>query len=379
MRKDITYSLYADDNIDYEILNRIPYHNSVKFGGNKFDLNKTLSVINENLKNYTLVSNLYIGPDGTETGDYLYVINNIGVLITKTTDTLDDNLPEDIYDIESNEDIKKPETSQEANYIISKIVIYYNNETIDLHNILKEKFKTVLYEDKSNYFYTIGVDRYGYKLEKNKSKEIDETALTYNYGKDFKPKYKKLLTSLIEESNGLYLLHGEPGTGKTYLNRILIQNLCKIKKVLLLPSFMIEHLSKPEFIMFLKEHKNIIIIMEDAEFALTDRNAKTGSEIAVSNILNMTDGLFNDIMSTQIIATFNTNLSNIDSALTRVGRLKFEHKFDKLKPDDVKTVSDVLDIKIDSITEMSLAEIYNYADYIEKNNSTQNKKIGFSK
>ena len=47
----------------------------------------------------------------------------------------------------------------------------------------------------------------------------------------------------------------------------------------------------------------------------------------------MSDGILSDIAKCQIICTFNTQLSNIDSALS--GRLLGECYFDKLTQDHV--------------------------------------------
>ncbi len=54
---------------------------------------------------------------------------------------------------------------------------------------------------------------------------------------------------------------------------------------------------------------------------------------AVSNILNLLDGLMDDSLHQPIIATFNCEISKIDTALLRNGRLNANHEFKKLPTD----------------------------------------------
>ena len=65
-------------------------------------------------------------------------------------------------------------------------------------------------------------------------------------------------------------------------------------------------------------------------------------------------------MHQQIIATFNCDLTKIDPALLRKGRLIANYEFNKLDLDSAKILSDKLGFGTDAVTEpMTLAEIYN--------------------
>ncbi len=92
---------------------------------------------------------------------------------------------------------------------------------------------------------------------------------------------------------------------------------------------MAEMLSEPSFIPFLMDHRNSILIIEDAERVISDREGN-GSPAGVSNILNLTDGILGDCLNIQVIATFNMKKEKIDQALLRKGRLIAEHKFEKI-------------------------------------------------
>ena len=83
-------------------------------------------------------------------------------------------------------------------------------------------------------------------------------------------------------------------------------------------------------------HSNSILIIEDAENIILDRKANSLSTQAVSNILNLSDGLLGDAIHQQIICTFNCDVQSIDPALRREGRLVLEHKFDKLSVENAR-------------------------------------------
>jgi energy-coupling factor transporter ATP-binding protein EcfA2 len=199
--------------------------------------------------------------------------------------------------------------------------------------------------------------------------------LELNYGKDFVKVFNTIEKRLNEPNGkGIILLHGEPGSGKTSLIKYLT-TIVKDKEILFIPPSMAEMLSEPSIIPFLMDHKNSILIIEDAERVIGDRESN-GSAAGVSNILNLTDGILGDCLSIQIIATFNMKREKIDQALLRKGRLIAEHKFDKLSVEETNKLLKHLN-KDHVVTDgMVLADIYNIDVEVHK---TQNKtnKIGF--
>jgi ATP-dependent 26S proteasome regulatory subunit len=134
-------------------------------------------------------------------------------------------------------------------------------------------------------------------------------------------------------------------------------------------------LSEPSIIPFLMEHRNSILIIEDAERVISDRELN-GSSAGVSNILNLTDGILGDCLNIQIIATFNMKREKIDQALLRKGRLIVEHKFTKLSVDETNKLLKSLKKDFVSKEEMCLADIYNIDTEIFKSND-KSTKIGF--
>ena len=194
-----------------------------------------------------------------------------------------------------------------------------------------------------------------------------------NYGSEF-INIHNVITETHNKPNGkgIILLHGDPGTGKTSYIKYLT-SLVKDKEVLFVPPSMAEMLSEPSIIPFLMDHRNSILIIEDAERVIADREGN-GSPAGVSNILNLTDGILGDCLNIQIVATFNMRREKIDSALLRKGRLIAEHKFEKLNVEDSNKLLKFLKKEHEVNESMSLADIYNIDTELIK---TSNKsKIG---
>jgi ATP-dependent 26S proteasome regulatory subunit len=203
---------------------------------------------------------------------------------------------------------------------------------------------------------------------------IPECDLELNYGKDFIKVHNTIVKRLNTPGDkGIILLHGLPGTGKTTYIKILTK-LIKDKDILFIPPSMAEMLSEPSIIPFLMDHRNSILLIEDAERVIADRQGK-GSPAGVSNILNLTDGILGDCLNIQVIATFNMQRERIDDALLRKGRLICEHKFDKLNVNDTNTLLQHLKKEKTSPVPLTLADIYNIDTELYKV-SVESKPIG---
>ncbi len=199
--------------------------------------------------------------------------------------------------------------------------------------------------------------------------------LALNYGNKFAQTHEIIINRLNNNKDkGFFAFWGEPGTGKsTYLK--YLTSVVKEKEILFIPPSMAEMLSDPSIIPFLMNHKNSILIIEDAERVISDRQTN-GSAAGVSNILNLTDGILGDCLNIQIIATFNMDRERIDPALLRKGRLVAEHKFDKLTIEESNKLLKHIGKDIIVNEPMCLADIYNIdTDYIRT--TTNTKKIGF--
>jgi hypothetical protein len=121
-----------------------------------------------------------------------------------------------------------------------------------------------------------------------------------------------------------------------------------------------QNITNPEFMNLLLDYPNSILIIEDAENIIMDRQI-TGSS-AVSNLLNISDGLLGDCLNTQIICTFNMPISKIDPALMRKGRLIAKYYFGKLSVIKGQYLSDKMKLNQNITEPMTIAEIFNHTE-----------------
>lgn len=204
--------------------------------------------------------------------------------------------------------------------------------------------------------------------------EIKRTKLNIatNYEDDFADVDATIRKRLnTKNDKGIVLLHGKPGTGKTTYLRHLIARLRK--KVLFVPNNVAVNLTDPDFVSLLIDNPNSVLVIEDAEQVLQDRR-ETGHS-AVSNLLNISDGLLADCLNIQIICSFNTQLSNIDSALMRKGRLIARYEFGALSIAKAQALSDSLGFATTITRPMTVSEVYNQNELTFER---QKNKIGFS-
>jgi predicted DNA-binding protein YlxM (UPF0122 family) len=193
-----------------------------------------------------------------------------------------------------------------------------------------------------------------------------------HYNDDFQKAHETILNRLNKENDkGIVLLHGLPGTGKTSYIRSLITALQK--KVIFLPPHMASSLGSPQLIPLILENTNSILVIEDAENIVIDRNQNGISP--VSTILNMSDGLVSDCLNIQIICSFNTDLFNVDKALLRKGRLIAKYEFGKLETSKANTLSRKLGYDSHFTEPQVLTDVFNQ----EETSSTINvlKLVGF--
>ncbi|CAF3664255.1 unnamed protein product [Rotaria sp. Silwood1] len=272
----------------------------------------------------------------------------------------------------------EPDQEEKIFHCFSTVMIFHVPQTADRARTLLgqiSKFKLfpiteatlqMVCHDAQSGFYTSSI----------RMKQPHITDLKLHYGDEFEIIHEQLLKTLQEkDSTGITLLHGPPGTGKTYYLRYLINEI-KEKSLIYVPPDLVNEITKPGFLPFLMQYPNSILIVEDAENIIRDRiqNTILPSQ-AVANLLNLSDGLLGDAMHQQIICTFNCDVKGIDPALLRDGRLVVEHKFDKLSVEHARRMCVELGIygNGEDIHEpISLAEIYT-----RKNDAVANMANGF--
>jgi SpoVK/Ycf46/Vps4 family AAA+-type ATPase len=194
-----------------------------------------------------------------------------------------------------------------------------------------------------------------------------------NYNNDFREIHQTVMKRLSRNNDkGLVLLHGKPGTGKTSYIRYLITSLRK--NVIFLPPKMAGAITNPDLISILVENPNSIFVIEDAENIIVDRESEGHSP--VSALLNISDGLLSDCLNIQIICSFNTDITKVDSALMRKGRLIAKYEFKELEPEKANSLSAKLGFSTSFSKPASLTAIYNQ-DEMDFQTVKRRNTIGF--
>lgn len=213
---------------------------------------------------------------------------------------------------------------------------------------------------------------YGLDLEEF---EIQKPLLNVedNYNDEFSEIHQMIHKRLSQKKDkGLVLLHGKPGTGKTSYIRYLITSLRK--KVIFLPPNMASAITNPDLMKLLINNPDSIFVIEDAENIIIDREENGYSP--VSTLLNISDGVLSDCLNIQIVCSFNTDLSKVDSALLRKGRLIAQYEFKELETEKAQKLSDKLGFRTIITSPMTLTDIYNQHEKVFENKKNR-VSIGF--
>ena len=152
--------------------------------------------------------------------------------------------------------------------------------------------------------------------------------LPENYAPGMESRFQKVISSCTEKepSGRISIISGPPGTGKSRLVMALVDAIKQGADALLIPSNTVDGLTGPALATMLMERRDgydsrpSVLIIEDADEAIRKRKGD-GGDSALSGLLNLSDGIFGQILDTRIICTTNIDKSEVDPAIFRPGRL----------------------------------------------------------
>jgi DNA replication protein DnaC len=215
-------------------------------------------------------------------------------------------------------------------------------------------------------------NKHGLSLTKVDVKIDDKFDFEEIYNDEILQNQDKIDSFLTNDQTGLFLLYGKPGTGKTTFIKYVVKQ-HKEKTFIYIPNLLFQQLDAPALIEFFSEHPDSILILEDAEALLT---AREEGNTTISTLLNLTDGMLGEALRIKVIATFNCEISKIDPALTRKGRLKGVFKFNELSIDKTNALIEKVNPLYVTESCMVLTEILNVD--VDLNLETKPKNnIGF--
>ncbi len=240
--------------------------------------------------------------------------------------------------------------------------------------------------------YTIDEDAPGFVMVQNaKSTKriplqpayfLSSRMLTLHYGPGFDQWAAEFAAGLMQ--NGLSILRGKPGTGKTSFLRHLIYSLAESHRFYYVPvdSFGLLQNHMTDFL--IKERKRfdgkvLVIVLEDAEQLLASRRG--GRDMLTSSLLNFTDGFIGDMAQAHLICTMNGNLKDLDEAVLRPGRQRFFREFLPLDWPQAQALAAELGVSLVEERSYSLAELYHFKDASKPDRLGKNETpaIGFPK
>jgi hypothetical protein len=253
-----------------------------------------------------------------------------------------------------------------------EVSIYYSEKSIAEKNAILQILNESKYIKPVEICFNMIVSADDLYLRKMGLDEKSDYDVNLLYNDDLFDELPKIDSFIKNDATGLMLLHGTPGTGKTNFIKELIRRHPE-QSFIYIPNKLFAAIDSVNFVNFFIENKNSILIIEDAEALLVDREK---GNFSISTLLNLTEGLLGEALKIKVICTFNCEIGKIDKALTRKGRLKFIYEFKPLKTVKVNELFKVLNVEHTSEKEMPISDIFHHC-YNNGLIVEEKKTIGF--
>ena len=180
-----------------------------------------------------------------------------------------------------------------------------------------------------------------------------------NYTQDVVAQMHETVRMLHEATNGLVVLNGPPGTGKTHLLRAMLTEVAHHREgVVCNPP--LDFLTEMGLLARATTmYDASLIVLEDLGDILTEQSPTEHTQVN-ANLLNVTDGLLSLLSNSVIVLTFNTDIEKINEAVLRPGRCIAHIKVDLLEAAQVRSMMVEAGLGHVELTrsKYSLAEVY---------------------
>lgn len=258
---------------------------------------------------------------------------------------------------------------------ISASLTYFSSAQTRINDLKEECLKLNNLPKKENNFLYSFCQRPNYSAEIKKVGQHNSIFYPENYNNDIAENYPKLIEKLSSSApdGRLLILEGPPGTGKSHFIRSLTSSTANEKTVFILLDYQsASSISGAELLNVLlsfkqsmQEKKSITFLIEDADHFLHTRSESNMS--VISSLLNLTDGMLGEALDVRVIASTNIPLENLETALTRPGRLMDHLRFGPLETLKASKIFQRLTGQEKTFSELlPLCEIYHQAKQVQK-------------
>ena len=212
----------------------------------------------------------------------------------------------------------------ESESFVGDVSVYYMSDQSDKVSEIVDALKES--EDKSEdsdgespKVFSVGYSQNGFEMEPAVPLKIDVENSDMYYSDSAIKNFEKMVKSIGKSPKGLSVIYGKRGVGKTGLLSLM----CSMteKNVIFVPGPMIEIVVvNPDFRNFLKNLKNSVVVIDDAEIYLSSMYSK--SSVFVNNLLQLVDGFQSDDYGINIVLSLNVgSLDEIDPDLLECNNL----------------------------------------------------------
>ncbi|MEM6298774.1 MAG: AAA family ATPase [Bacteroidota bacterium] len=235
-------------------------------------------------------------------------------------------------------------------------------------------------ERKDRYINVVGSHRGGLSMRGHKITPPNIPNLELYYGDKLSKKHPNFVEQLNAENRaGLFIFHGVTGSGKTNYIRYLINCTKQELTYIFYPISLLRDITSPDLITFLSDYQDSVLIIEESEDSVQDRDRFEADKASIANLLNVSDGLLSDVLNLKIICTFNTDIRNLDKALLREGRLLGIHRFDRISAEQANKIAEENELDKTFEKPATLAEIFNRSLNEDLTDFVDGSGVGFQR